>query len=862
MKKYENIEIQGARTHNLKNINVKFKINHITCLCGPSGSGKSSLAFHTLLTESKRRFMNSYPTSVKFFWDLPNTVDVDSIAPVLPVWGLAQYNPIIGSRPVVCDVIGLTEHLQRLFFLFGVNHCSVHDIAYIEKSLKERIVEKVAESSKEVFHVFVAKSDYQNLTASKVAPSRSVDSELSEITAFDSSHYYYELFRFKKERPEGIERAFRDYKLSEFSGSLLVCSSDLSLSFYVNAKAKKTCPECDEQEIDIASMEFFSPYNALGACSHCQGHGMTLEYDINKLIKDSQKSIAEDGINFLNYKTFSHEKKHFEKEAKKLGYDFKIPIERQPKKFTKFLYEGFGQYCGFNELFRYLESKRYKRNVRIYMRSIQTEVLCPVCEGARVNEKVLGVKLGTQTFGSVLKMSIEELSTFFFSVQKIIKSHNMWKKVKNNIESISAIIKTAEKLGLSYLPLMQKARSLSTGEYQRLLLVKYLSYQGSGSLFVFDEPSLGLGYNELKMFFECLVELKKSGNTILLVDHSEYLQKESDEVLIMGPGAGNEGGEIVYQGKYIADKLTYSPSDLYKKLNKGKIKVTNLSFDNLVKKTFSINVNQLTLIKGSGKSQKSKYIIDGLANLLNQKVLGEKLFINTAMADDIQFPHELSNITVFGTNPIRSSSRSSVGTMIGISPVIRKHFASLPVSKNLGLSDGHFSSNSDLGKCTSCEGRGTKVVDMQFLEDLEFTCEDCQGKKIRPLYAGISDGNFTVYEAFNLPMKNVLAKIKLTPKIKRLWDYIKVLNLDYLALERSLDSLSGGEKQRLKLLSALQREVSNSLLIFENLSFGLSKKEMAKITELLHHLLAANNTIVLIDENEYFQEYAHSVLEM
>lgn len=859
MKKYDHIEVRGARTHNLQNIDIDFKINKITCLCGPSGSGKSSLAFHTILTESKRRFMNSYPTSVKFFWDLPNTVDVDHIAPVLPVWGLAQYNPIIGSRPVVCDVIGLTEHLQRVFYLLGKNHCSVHDIPYEERSLKERIEKELAKADANVYHVFVAKSDYQNLTSSKVLPSRSMDSEITEITSFDSSHYYFELFRFKKDKLASIDRSLADFKISEFQGNLLVVSDDLSHSFYIGTRAKRSCPTCNEEEVDIASMEFFSPYNALGACGRCQGHGMNLEYDINKLIKDPKKSINEDGINFLNYKTFSYEKSYFEKEAKKQGFKLDIPLEKQPKSFMKFLYDGGGSYCGFNELFRYLESKRYKRNVRIYMRSIQTEVLCPVCEGARVNEKVLKVKLGTETFGSILRMNIEQLTEFFAVTKKLIKTHRMWKKVKNNFESIEGILTTATKLGLSYLPLMQKARGISTGEYQRLLLVKYLSYQGSGSLFVFDEPSLGLNQRELAMFVECLRTLQDSGNTILLVDHSEYLQKQSDEVVVMGPGAGSEGGQIVYQGKYKEEKLSYTPTDLFKKKKNGQIIFKNISLDTLTPKNISFEVNQLNLIKGEGRSQKSKYIIDAAANLLNEKIAGEKLVINSAKCDEMYFPHELSDVIVFGTNPIRSSARSSVGTMIGIAPVLRKHFASLPVSKNLGLTDGHFSSNSELGRCSTCEGKGTKVVDMQFLEDLEFTCEDCGGKKLRPIYAGISDGNFTVYEAFNSPMKQVMGKIKLTPKMKRLWDFVQVLNLDYLSLDRSLDSLSGGEKQRLKLLAALQKEISNSLLIFENLSFGLSKREMAKIIELLHKLLAHNNTIVLIDENDYFQEYAHVV---
>ncbi|MDD0854586.1 hypothetical protein HBN50_15850 [Halobacteriovorax sp. GB3] len=862
MNQFTHIDIKGARTNNLKNIDLKIKIGSITCFYGPSGSGKSTLAFHTLLTESKRRFMNSFPSDVKFFWDLPNVVDVDSINPVLPVWGLAQNNPIIGSRPAVADIIGLSDQVQKIFYLAGKNTCPDHEVEYVEKGIEQRLQSLLEDSSEEVYHCFIAKNDYQKVVSSHVLPSRSVDADLTELRDFNSEDYYFELFRFKKSKMDKVSKSFKELNLTEFRGNFLIVSKSLAESFYLPVKSNRVCPECDSEEVEVKSYEYFSPYNALGACDNCQGHGMTLEYDIKKLIKDPSLSVREDGVSFLTNKRLSMENSRLKNEMKKAGLDLDTPIEKLPKAFMTLLYNGKGSYCGFNELFDYLESKRYKRSVRIFLRSIQTERVCTVCNGTRVNQNVLNVLLNDLSYENLLSMNLGEAYISLLELKSNLSKSDLWPKYKSSYENAVLILEKANHLGLSHLPLTKKARTISTGEYQRLLLVKYLSYSGNGSLFVLDEPSLGLTKNEQEALWKCLVDLKEQGNTIILVDHSEYLQKMSDEVILMGPGAGNEGGEVVYQGKFKKSKFNDLPQDLYDKKRKGSLEFKELTIEDHALKNIKLPLNQLTLVKGGTGSIKTKLLIEGLANLLSYEIKGEKLFFNDAKVKGLQYPMDTLDVFSFGTSPLRSSSRSSVGTMIGVTPILRKHFADLPVSKSMGLLAGNFSPNSDLGKCTSCDGKGTKVIDMQFLEDLEFTCEDCKGMKLKPLYATIHDGNFSVHESFSLPMNRVLPQVRMTPKMKRIWEYIKILNLDYLSLDRELSSLSGGEGQRLKLLSAMQKEISNSVLFFENLSFGLSKKEMAKIVELLHRLLSMNNTIVLIDENEFFEDYAHKIMKM
>lgn len=316
MRNETHIQIKGARTRNLKNIDINIKLNAITCLYGPSGSGKSSLAFGTLVTESKRRFINSFPSDIKFFWDMPNVVDVDSIGPVLPVWSLAQNNPIIGSRPSVGDILGLTERFQSLFFACSKGHCSKHDVEYESKGPYEKIIDLIDDEN-ETFHVFALKESYVDIVKSKVLPPRSFNYDSKTINSFSRDDEYWELFRFKGSRPERIKKQLSELSLKDVTSPFLVVAKGSLSCHHLDLGEEKLCPVCGEAEKDLGRLDFFSPYNALGACGTCQGHGMNLEYDIKKLIKNDELSIEEDAINFLNYKTFAYEKRYFLEEVKK-----------------------------------------------------------------------------------------------------------------------------------------------------------------------------------------------------------------------------------------------------------------------------------------------------------------------------------------------------------------------------------------------------------------------------------------------------------------------------------------------------------------------------------------------------------------
>ncbi len=862
--KHTHIKIKGAKTHNLKNVDVSFPLNSITCVAGPSGSGKSSLAFHTILTESKRRFMNSFPNDVKFFWDIPQSADVDEIVPVLPVWGLAQHNPVVGARPSAVDLMGVGDIFSKLLFQLGRSYCSKHllPLELVLSTLEmKNYLEEQDISDKAVIHFFLDSEDYLRIHGEDFYPARSFSDEVSE---FNKDDKYWELFRLRASKLDTIEKKLAEQGLLDATGSVLIYIPENDSKRIFKVTKNKQCKKCGEVEkIKITSPSVFSPFTPLGACSDCSGHGKNLEYDRTKIVKDDRLSLKEGAVNFLTYSRFSHIEPSMLREAKKAGFDVTKPFKDLSNKVWNFLEKGAGQYCGLFELYDYLESKRYKKNVRILIRSLKTEVLCESCLGTRLKEDILRVRIPIEK-----KYSLKEILLFDFRglLELIINIKSKkdkienWKEVKKLISSLERILHVAIDLGLGQVKLQDKVKSLSINNYQKILLVKYLSFEGSGSLFILDEASLGLDSDEVKVLWKYLVKLKNGENTIILVDHNDFLLRKCDEVIMMGPGAGHMGGEIVYQGKYKEEKQKVSSSRKKTKLDTTTI--SKVSFGDYSNCEIKFKVGGINQIRGKSYSGKKDIYIESLGNIVSE-VLGldkvSNLEVNFSRPKNL---FKYDKVLILNSKFNKVSSRSTVGTMIGLTPYIRKHFASLAVSKNLNLKEGHFSPNSELGKCSTCEGRGIQSIDMQFLEDVQFVCEDCNGMKLKPFIATISDGYHTVHETLSSPLSEVLPNLKLTPKGKRIWEYLKILNLDYLSLDRPLSSLSGGEKQRLKLLSELQKEIVDSLIIFEDLSFGLSHREISRLGEFVEGLANKGNTIILVDENEHFSGFVDEIIHV
>lgn len=858
--KVDHIEIRGARVHNLKNVSLDLPLKKLICFAGPSGSGKTSLAFHTLMAESKRRFLNSFPNSLKFFSDRPSAVDVDRIFPVLPVFGLPQINPVMGSRSVVSDVMRLTDSLQALFYSYSKEYCPTHKVLLSTITVDEQLKQLLKGKLEGVYHVLIHKDEYGGIMG-EVIPSRSFDGK--SIRSFEKEDDWWELLRFKADKMETLEAKWKELKLHHYRGSLqLFKEGQKKLTPYTYHNDKK-CPECDFHSHPVASVSAFSPYNALGACQTCNGFGANLIYDDEKLI-EKDLSVNEGGLRLLRYAPFEFFYLELIKILKKKKISLDEPIKKLPKEFIKLVYEGEGKYEGYTELLSYLDSKRYKPSVRVYIRNLQKEELCHVCEGTRLNQDInhywVQINKNQTALSSLMKLTIAEgLDIFKKAHSPISHEEQLYRDTEEKLE-------LAFKLGLGHLPLLRKAKSLSAGEYQRLLLIKYLSFKGTDALFVLDEPSLGLGEKEQEQVLQGIRKIIDQGNTVIVIDHSRQIQNACDELVVMGPESGKNGGELIYQGtpKKFLDSHVIDKTDLnlkkFKSPKEQYVEVLNPEIYGKKYPDFKIPLGEMTWVNGASGTGKTSCLIKVMANTISKKIEGDYLVDEKFFVKQVKGMQHLENIVVVASNLNRFTSRSTVGTITEFAPAIRKHFLKLPVSKSMGLKEGHFSSNSELGMCPRCEGKGHLVIEMQYLEDIILECEDCRGMKIKPLYANISDGTMTVAEAYNLPLSQVLGKIQLTPKYRRIWEYLKILNIDYLSLDRQVNSLSGGEKQRIYLLSKLLKSLENTMIIFENLSFGLSEQDLVRMGKFLRDLLPLGNTIVVIDPHPFFKELASKEL--
>lgn len=836
------IKVRGARVHNLKDIDVDIPIGKITCITGPSGSGKSSFAFHTLYGESKRRYLNSFPSYLKFFSERPPAVEVDQIYPVFPAFGLHQINPVMGARSMVVDVMGLTPLLQNFYYRHSQMICPVHKKPMIELSVKEQLENLIKKNKGRRFYLFVEKKHFTQLYSGQSLPSYSYgDNGRGEFREDDN---FWEFARFSSlNQKNAIEEMNKFIHLNITEFKLLTDNKKLE---NISIKGRRFCPICHKDGGGQKRLQEFSPYNALGACKKCHGHGANLEYDYEKFY-NRDLSVNDNGISILKHKKFSRLKTDLIKEMKKKKYSLNCPIGELPRHFLTILHEGGEFFPGFSHIIKYLEKRKYKPYVRILIRSLQKEVVCTSCEGTRLTQKnnYFGVKNEEEflTLKEVVKFSLDD----FFKNFKVDKK-------------IDDLVKLACRLGLGHLQLLRKTKTLSAGEYQRLLLLKYLSFNGTSSLFVFDEPSLGLSLIEKKSLWKGFQKLIDQGNTVVIVDHSEYFLKWAHEVIYFGPGAGELGGEII-NGKKLSEVSLNYPQ--IKKIpvvsdnKKGFFGVKNpIVYGNNFPSLF-LPYKKLSLITGASGSGKTAVITHTLANELRKLIGKEPITKENSLYDKIYFDHSFSDIGVIDANLNRYTSRSSVGSMLGFSTGVRKHFARTPQAQSMGLKDGHFSANSKLGQCSVCEGKGVLTVEMQFLEDVVMECDNCKGKKLEPKYAHVSDGKYEAWEVFEKPFSEVASHFKLTPKFKNLWEYMKLLKIDYLSLNRTMMSLSGGERQRLYLLSKMSGKLENQLLIFENLSFGLSSREMAGVGQLLLDLIDKGNTIVLIDQNPLFEGFAH-----
>ncbi|MBY0414399.1 MAG: hypothetical protein K2Q18_09545, partial [Bdellovibrionales bacterium] len=535
-------------------------------------------------------------------------------------------------------------------------------------------------SDDEVYHLFCKSDDYRRNVSMEINPSRSFDNK--SVREFDEEDHWYEVFRVKKKNIDTVIPKFKESKLS-IGSEILIYALNQKKKIQFKNTIEYRCPICSKKALaqKVENVESLSPLNALGACPACEGHGATLVYDREKLVKDPTKSIREGAINFLNFSHFMHLFPVFLKEAKKQGFDVDVPFNDLPNSVWKFLYEGSGKYEGFNDYFEYLKTQRYKKNIRIYMRSMQTEVLCSSCEGTRVNETAGSVSLILKkeivTFKDFLKLNFADASTMLEKIKSALLAKLTYEKLISTFEKLERLYAVGVDLGLGHLQNTRKVRSMSSSEYQRLLLSKYLSYEGSQSLFVLDEPSLGLSLATQKKMIHYLRSLRDQGNTILMVEHSEYLKSVSDELILMGPFAGGRGGEVLYQGPYKEEKFSLPKFDFNLNAAKNYIELTDATIRGLKKEKVLIQKDAINWVHGESGTGKTSFVVNIIANEVHKKTSGTRLSFKDYDFKKLKGINDLTDVIVINSSLDKISSRSTVATYTDLGGFVRKYFANL-----------------------------------------------------------------------------------------------------------------------------------------------------------------------------------------
>ncbi len=935
----DSIIVRGARVHNLKNIDFEIQHNAMTVVTGVSGSGKSSLAFDTIYAEGQRRYVESLSAYARQFLERIEKPDADMIDGIAPAVAIRQKNTTRNPRSTVATATEIYDYLRLLFARVGTTYCaqcgnpvhrdSVDEVADAILSLGDGVrlnalfpVRPLAPERPEE-----ATGKKKPVARKKAAKKNSKKSEAPE----QDEALKTRLFELRK---RGFNRLFQNGQLFEFSTpeslldirfdqtvyvlvDRLVLSSDIRPrlvdaveSAYREADEVvfETAPrdeaeerrqyrfaqrfECKQCHIRYEEPEprLFSFNNPYGACPKCQGFGNTIEFDMNLVIPDRSKTLAGGAIEPWTkpkYRPFATEMKRY---ARERGIPLDVPWSELDDEQRHLIVDGEGKWWGIRGFFEHLERKKYKLHVRVFLSRYRGYTRCVSCGGARLRADARLVKVGGKDICQVSAMTVESAARFFADLQLSREEAEIAEKL---LEEIHDRLRFLNDVGLEYLTLDRLASTLSGGEAQRIQLATSLGSRLVGTLYVLDEPSIGLHTRDTYRLIQILHDLRDLGNTILVVEHDPDIMRASDRILDLGPGAGEHGGRLIAAGSY--DELKHMPASLTGRYLAGELRIPMLSArrkqtsqrikivgayeHNLKKVDVVIPLGMLVAVTGVSGSGKSTLVHDVLYKALvaakghdrrdeQAGMSDDELPMSGACLDRLEGAQYIDEVVMVDQSPIGRTPRSNPVTYIKAFDAIRELFASLPESHKHGFGPGHFSFNIPGGRCETCQGDGTVTVEMQFLADVELVCEDCNGTRYKPEILDIRYRGKNVHEVLNLTVRESLQFFAAAPKITEKLRVLEEVGLGYLRLGQSATTLSGGEAQRIKLAAHLQpanREIARPrtkedgdgprrgkrriLYIFDEPTTGLHFDDVSKLLAAFKRLIDAGGSIVVIEHN-------------
>ena len=927
----DSIVVRGARVHNLKNIDFEVPHNTLTVVTGVSGSGKSSLAFDTIYAEGQRRYVESLSAYARQFLERIEKPDADTIDGIAPAVAIRQKNTTRNPRSTVATATEIYDYLRLLFARVGRTYC-----ANCGREVKKDTVDEVAdailaldpETRLQVLFPLQRPGTGQESAAKNEKSSRQRKSPVPPKTGKGGAPVLTDALKTRlfDLRKAGFNRLYQNGQVFEFSTPESLLDVNFSEPVFVlvdrltvsadarsrivdaietayresgevifeipraedsNATDMSVRPtnstlrfaqrfECKVCNIRYEEPEprLFSFNNPYGACPKCQGFGNTIDFDLDLVIPDKMKSLAEGAIEPWTKPKYRPLFTDLKRYAKAAGIPLDMAWIDLAEEHKNLVLNGEGKFLGVRGFFAHLERKKYKLHVRVFLSRYRGYSTCSECNGSRLRMEARQVKIQGRNLCEICALTVEDALKFFEQVQLSPQEAEIAEKV---LEEIRERLKFLNDVGLDYLTLDRLSSTLSGGEAQRIQLATSLGSRLVGTLYVLDEPSIGLHARDTHRLVKILHDLRNLGNTILVVEHDPDIMKAADRILDLGPGAGENGGrliaggtfdEIVHNpasltGRYLSEDLRIQPPATRRHPGTQQIRVRGIRANNLKNVDISIPLGMLvaiTGVSGSGKSTLLHQVIYKALSQAKQQPGNGVSATTSATWESLDGDQYIEEVVLVDQSPIGRTPRSNPVTYIKAFDSIRELFASLPDAKKRGFSSGHFSFNIPGGRCEVCQGDGTVTVEMQFLADVELVCEECKGMRYKPTVLEVRYRGKNIHEVLNLTVKEALKFFAEAPKVTEKLRSLEEVGLGYLRLGQSATTLSGGEAQRMKLAAHLQPATKNGarageklkrklLYIFDEPTTGLHFDDVSKLLAAFRRLIEAGGSIVVIEHN-------------
>ena len=864
------INIRGAKMHNLKNIDLDIPKNKLIVITGLSGSGKSSLAFDTLYAEGQRRYIESLSSYARQFLGKLNKPLVDSITGISPAIAIEQKVNNSNPRSTVGTSSEIYDYLKLLFARIGKTYSPISNSEVKKDSIKSVIntIKKFKIGDK---FIIMSHKKINKLSESKLSINLIKEQgfarikinnkikRIEELESLDNKNFYLVIDRsvyrddndYLNRLSDSIELAFYEGK-----GKITIENLNLNKEFHFNNNFEK-----DNIKFNEPSQHLFSFNNPMGACSKCGGYGDIVGIDPELVVPNTGLSIYENAI-----APWKGEKlKKYKNELIKNASSFKFPIHKPYYKLSndqkKLVWEGNEYFKGLNYFFNKLESKIYKIQNRVMLSRYRGKTRCSDCNGNRLKKESSYVKINNKSITELVQMPIGSLINFFNNLKLSKYENELSSRV---LKEINSRLKFINNVGLGYLTLNRRSSTLSGGESQRINLATSLGSSLVSSLYVLDEPSIGLHPRDTEKLIEILKELTNLGNTVIVVEHDEDIIRSADQIVDIGPKAGSNGGFVVAQGtikeilksnsltsKYLNNKEEISKPEK-PRYSSGKIIIKGARENNLKNINVEFPLNNLTVVtgvSGSGKTTLVKKIL--YPALLKEKGIFK---IKPGQFDSISGDiSKIDEIEFIDQNPIGTSSRSNPVTYLKIYDDIRNLYSSLKLSKLNNYKAKHFSFNVDGGRCENCKGEGNVKIEMQFMADVSLVCENCKGKRFKNEILKVKYHKKTIDDILTMTVDEAIdffsinENKKISNKLKPLQD----VGMGYVQLGQSSSTLSGGEAQRIKLATFLLKgnKGKKTLFIFDEPTTGLHFHDIKKLLKSFNSLIDNGHSIVVVEHN-------------